>query len=169
MSERAVAILGLGDTGAAWARALHGAGWALRVFDPADIVGDAMPKGSGCRRMDTISASVRDAKWIVVALPQRLELQQKVIQRAQAEAPKGAIVIVTAGDLQLDDLQGPAPSPERVVQLRRDDTGEIALKLTRRNADGLRADILSLLSEIEGDLHLPAPSAVAKDDSAKSA
>ena len=168
MSERAVAILGMGKTGAAWARALHNAGWSLRVFDPADTAVEAMPKGPGCRRMDTISATVRDARWIVVALPQRLELQQKVIQRAQAEAPEGAIVIATAGALDLDLLQGPAPRPERVVQLRRDEAGDISLKLTRRNVDGLRADILALLSEIEGDLDLP-QQASDSEDSARSA
>jgi 3-hydroxyacyl-CoA dehydrogenase len=168
MTERTVAILGLGKTGAAWARALHGAGWSLRVFDPGDIGIEPMPKGPGCRRMDTISATVRDAKWVIVALPQRLELQQKVIQRAQAEAPEGAIVIATAGDLDLDQLQSPAPRPERVVQLRRDEAGDIALKLTIRNADRMKADVLALLSEIEGELDLPERVAV-DEDSAKSA
>lgn len=167
MKKRAAAILGLGDTGAAWARALHEAGWTLSVFDPSDFVGDAMPKAAACRRMDTISATVRDATWIVIALPQRLELQQKVIQRAIAEAPEKAIVIATAGDLDLDHLQATAPRPERVVQVRRGEDGCMSLKMTGRNADGIRADILSLLSEVEGRLNLPV--ATAAEDSAKSA
>ena len=54
------------------------------------------------------------------------------------------------------------------MQLRRDEAGDIALKLTIRNADRMKADVLALLSEIEGDLDLPARIAV-DEDSAKSA
>lgn len=167
MKKRAVAVLGLGDTGSAWAKALHSAGWNVRVFDPSDMVDDAMPKGAGFRRCDTISGAVRDAAWIIVALPQRLELVTKVIQRAQAEAPAGAIVVSTAGRLDLDAMQMTSPRPERIVMLRPGEDGEIALKMTRRNTDGLRADVLALVSEIEADLDLPPFEALDAGDDAK--
>jgi len=164
MSGRTAAILGLGETGAAWAKALDAAGWTIRVFDPSDLIEGSIPKGASARRMQTISATVRDAQWIIIALPQRLELIQKVIQRAQAESPEDAVVVTTARDMDLDAMQGCARRPERVVMLRAGDAGQVDLSMTNRNDDTIRAGILSLLSEIEGDLHLPG--AMVADDEA---
>lgn len=168
MTQRTAAILGLGRTGTAWARALSDAGWSLRVFDPGEATEGAMPKGAGARRMKTISATVRDASWIIVALPQRLELIQKVIQRAEAEAPRDAVVIATARDLELEALQNCLRHPARTVMLRLGESGAVELSLTPRNDEGLRAEVLAFLSQIEGDLELPQPASDAKagDDAA---
>lgn len=163
--SRSVAILGLGRTGTAWARAFHATGWSVRLFDPDDRPDAALPKGAGVRRCDRISAAVRDVAWIVVALPERLELQQKVIQRAQAEAPAGAVVIATARGFSLDDVQACAARPERVVMLRRErpSTGPV-LHLTPRNEASLRDEVLALLSEIETDLMAALPDPEAGED-----
>ena len=74
MTGRTAAILGMGQTGAAWAKALDAAGWEIRVFDPSDLIGGNIPKGPSVRRMKAISATVREAQWIIIALPQRVEL-----------------------------------------------------------------------------------------------
>lgn len=157
MTQRSAAILGLGRTGGAWADALHDAGWAIRAFDPDERPEGRLPKGASARRVQTISGTVRDASWVFISLPQRVELIQKVMQRAQAEAPDHAVIVTTARDLDLDTVQGCARRPERVVMLRPGEDGRVALFMTGRNDETIRGDVLALLSEVEGALDLPAP------------
>lgn len=133
MSRRA-AILGLGRRGEAWARLCLDAGWLVRAFDPAPNAASAVVRLPGLRREDTISAAVRGADWVICSVPDRLELIQMVLKRAQAEAPRQAIVAVASPGHDVDSLQACAMRPGQVVRLVERDTGGVALDVTERNA-----------------------------------
>ena len=82
----------------------------------------------------TISAAVRGADWVICSVPDRLELIQMVLKRAQAEAPRQAIVAVASPGHDVDSLQACAMRPGQVVRLVERDTGGVALDVTERNA-----------------------------------
>ena len=113
--NRKAAVLGLGGRGRAWAEMFRDAGWRVSGFDP-DPSCQGLPGGSrGWRREETISTTVAHADWVVCCLPDRLELMQKVIQRAQAEAPGNAVIAVTTKAHDVDAVQGCALRPAQVV------------------------------------------------------
>ncbi|MXQ06322.1 hypothetical protein GQ651_00540 [Alphaproteobacteria bacterium GH1-50] len=147
--SRTVAILGLGRAGGEWARDMLDAGWRVRVFDP-----EPQPSGlSGLKpksfeRTGTISGCVAAADWVIVAVPDRLELMQKIIQRAQAEAPETAIVAVLSETHEVDAIQGCAIRPGRVIHVRRQDGGGFDLNVTQRNDDAFRRDAVLALSAL---------------------
>lgn len=144
---RRVAILGLGATGLRWAEECLRAGWEVAVFDPDPTAGARKGK-AGWRRDETISATVKGADWVLVAVPERLELIRSVIQRAQAEAPEAAVIVSTACELGIDDLQGCAWRPAQVVQASRDPTGGVVLTLSHRNPQDLRDELKRALAAI---------------------
>jgi hypothetical protein len=145
MSRRA-AILGLGSRGVDWASTFVAAGWDVRGFDPAPdgLVTAFWP--SGCRREQTISGAVRGADWIVCCLPERLELVQMVLRRAQAEAPKSAILAVVSKAYDLEALQGWTRHPGQVFRLCDGET--VSLELTARNTPDARAKAELVLAEL---------------------
>ena len=114
MSSKA-AILGLGERGRAWAGMFRDAGWRVSGFDP-DPSAMGLPTGSrGWRREQTISSTVAYADWVICCVPDRLELMQKIIQRAQAEAADAAVIAVTSRLHDVDAVQGCAIRPAQVV------------------------------------------------------
>lgn len=146
--SRKAAVLGLGDRGKAWAELFRDAGWRVSGFDPEPSA-QGLPRGSrGWRREETISTTVAYADWVICCLPDRLELMRKVIQRAQAEAPEGAVVAVTTRAHDVDAVQGCALRPARVVLLTGTPEEGVELNITGRNQPELKLDALAVLSEV---------------------
>lgn len=147
MTRRA-AILGLGERGLHWAHTCLNSGWVVRGFDPepeADC-GVAWPRD--WKREATISATVQRADWVFCCLPERLELVQMVIQRAQAEAPKGAVIAVASRQHDIDALQGCAIRPGQVLRLSEAAGGGLSLDVTDRNHAEMRAHVRAGFAEL---------------------
>jgi hypothetical protein len=144
---RHAAILGLGTRGSGWASTCLAAGWDVHGFDPAPegLITAFWPEG--CRRETTISGAVHRAEVIVCCLPERLELVQMVLQRAQAEAPRTALIAIASRQFDIDALQGCALRPGQVIRLNETDDGAVALDVTDRNAPELRAEARSVFAE----------------------
>lgn len=154
MSKKA-AVLGLGERGKSWARLFQSAGWRVVGFDPDPLAGAKSMPSMGWRKAETISSTVSHADWVLLCLPDRLELIQKVIQRAQAEAPETAVIAVNAISHDLEEVQNCSIRPGRVVLLSgRPDTG-VDLHVGGRNHDDLKIDALAALSELGPDLIKP--------------
>ena len=132
------AILGLGRRGELWAELCLAAGWDLTAFDPSPGSAAAEVRLRGIRREATISAAVRRADWIFCCLPDRLELIQMVMQRAQAEAPDGAIIAVASPALDVEALQGCAMRPAHVLRISLASDGGCLLDVTDRNPEEVR-------------------------------
>ncbi|MGR3514233.1 MAG: NAD(P)-binding domain-containing protein [Paracoccaceae bacterium] len=146
MSRRA-AILGLGRRGEAWAGLCLNAGWEVRAFDPAPNAASAVARLSGLVREGTISGAVRGADWVICSVPDRLELIQMVLQRAQAEAPE-AVIAVASPLFDVDALQSCAIRPGQVVRVVDAEAGGVALDVTDRNAEPLRVMAEQLSTEL---------------------
>lgn len=136
---RRVAILGLGDRGVRWARTFHSSGWAVAGFDPDPSAGKPLNKLPDWRREKTISSTVQGADWVFCCLPDRLELMQMVLQRAQAEAPASAIVAVAARTYDIEAVQACTIRPGQVVRVTETDDGGLALDVSERNIPETRA------------------------------
>lgn len=145
---RTAAVLGLGARGGAWARLLTRAGWKVAGFDPDPAPPGAHPGLGDWKRETTISATVRNADWVVCCLPDRLELLQMVIQRAQAEAPADAVVLVCSRIHDAETVQGCALRPARVVLLSDRPEGGFAMSVTGRNAPEMREATREILAEL---------------------
>lgn len=147
MSRRA-AILGLGRRGEAWARLCLDAGWHVRAFDPAPNAASAVTRLPGLRREGTISAAVRGADWVLCSVPDRLELIQMVLKRAQAEAPASAIVAVASPLFDIEALQACTMRPGQVVRVHDMEAGGLALDVTDRNAGELKQLAKAMSAEL---------------------
>ncbi len=145
---RKAAILGLGQCGGAWARRFHAAGWAVTGFDPEPLAEGVPSFQHDWRRETTISATVHGADWVVICVPERLELLRKVIQRAQAEAPKDAIFAVAARTFDIEEIQGCAVRPSCVIRVNTGETGGFIVDLTSKTEDAARTGASSVLAEL---------------------
>ena len=167
---RIVAILGAGETGARWKQDFLTAGWQVRIFDPDPEAPGFIDMKGDCRRVGTISGSVGEADWIVVAVPDRLELMQKIIQRAQAVAPPEAVIAATSRGHDIDALQGCGLRAGNIIRVLRDADGGFDLHVTHRNDDGFRREAVLALSELSAVRCLGVPDRVEPDqDDAASA
>lgn len=146
--SRKVAILGLGARGLSWAGAFLDAGWRVSGFDPDPCVSGPSQNRRGWRRDETISASVSFADWVLICLPERLELVQKVIQRAQAEAPDGAVIAVVTETFDIDAVQGGAIRPGRIAAITAAPEAGPVLLLSARNQADFKVDSLAVLSQV---------------------
>lgn len=165
MSSKA-AILGLGERGRGWARLFREAGWRVSGFDP-DPLAVGLPQGSrGWRREQTISSTVAYADWILLCVPDRLELIQKVIQRAQAEASDAAVIAVTSQLHDVDAVQGCAIRPAQLILISGTLEQGIELNLTSRNAQELKVAAMAVLSEV-APLGIPSPDVAASEGQAR--
>lgn len=163
--NRKAAILGLGQRGLAWAEMFREAGWRVSGFDP-DAGATGLPKGSrGWKREQTISATAAQADWVICCLPDRLELMQKVIQRAQAEAPQNAVIAVNSRSHDIEAVQGCAMRPSQIVLLTGDTGHGIGLNVTSRNPPALKIDAMATLSEVCPDPVLTLPEDTGRDQS----
>lgn len=147
MSRRA-AVLGLGARGRVWAEAFQIAGWEVRAFDPDPEASCPILPRNAYRREDTISATVQGADWVAVCLPERLELLQKVIQRAQAEAPKDTLIGVVTREFGIDDVQSCALRPAMVIVTEAKDDGGYACAVTPKTDPAARATAEKVLAEL---------------------
>ena len=146
--SQTVAILGVGETGGLWARDFLEAGWRVRFFDPDPVASGIAGLRTSCERNSTISGCVKDADWVVIALPDRLELMQKVIQRAQAEAPKNAVVAVVSRSHDVETVQTCALRPAQLVTVSQRDDGGFDMNVTSKNPDDFRRDAVLALSAL---------------------
>ena len=147
MSKKA-AIIGLGARGVAWAELFRDAGWVVSGFDPDPEVMGLAAGTRGWRRAETISSTVARADWVLCCVSDRLELMTKIIQRAQAEAPREAIIAVTSRRHDAEAVQGCAIRAQQVVLLSETEEGAPEVGLTHRNAPDLRVSVLATLSEV---------------------
>ena len=144
--SRTVAILGVGDTGGLWARDFLEAGWRVRFFDPDPVASGIEGLRTSCERASTISGCVAHADWVLIALPDRLELMHKVVQRAQAEAPRSAIIAVASKSQDVETVQSCAVRPAHVVTVTRHEDGGFDINVTSRNPDDFRHEAVLALS-----------------------
>ena len=144
--SRKVAILGVGETGGLWARDFLDAGWQVRFFDPDPVADGIQGLRTSCERAGTISSCVSGADWVLVSVPDRLELMQKVIQRAQAEAPSTAITAVASRSHDVEAVQSCALRPAQLVTVERHEDGGFNMNVTARNPDDFRHDAVLALS-----------------------
>lgn len=156
MTRRA-AILGAGATGGRWIKRFHRLGWDVRLFDPNPAAEGAIPLQGDWSRRQTISDAVAGADWIIVSLPERLELQQMVIARAQGAAPREAIIASTTREFDADAVQGCAIRPGQVIHVQDADDGGLVLGLTDRNTEAVRDDAQMTLSAIAAVIGLDEP------------
>lgn len=159
--SRNAAIIGLGRRGTRWARQALGAGWQVSGFDPDPAAGKVLAGQSDWRREATISATVRGADLVLCCLPERLELMQMVLQRAQAEVQDRAVIAVASDALDVEAVQGCAMRPGQVVVVNDARDGGVALEVTSRNDAAIRTRATELLVELAAapgpDLSPPAP------------
>ena len=171
--KKHAAIIGLGQRGQAWANAFLEAGWDVTGFDPdpvSPVFSGAEGRGQW-RQEPTISATVRDASWITLCLPERLELLQKVIQRAQAEAPRAAVIGVVTSEFNIEDVQNCALRSEAVVIVSSGSKGafncDVSQKTSATTRDIARKTLAGLSTR--GALSEPAPRNIFSKPGAKSA
>lgn len=160
---RRVAILGLGARGTYWAETFHRSGWAVSGFDPDPIAGRRLARMSDWTRETTISATVKKADWVFCCLPERVELMQMVLKRAQAEAPAGAVVAVATRQHDIETVQACAMRPSQVVLVALTDEGSLALNLSEKNSAELRAAAKDGLAELAAVLSADAGPDAADD------
>lgn len=157
---RKAAVLGLGHRGQFWLETALKSGWQVSGFDPDPTAFGGQRRGEW-RRERTISGTVKDADWVVCCLPERLELMQKVIQRAQAEAPESSVIAVDT-TLPVEDVQTCATRRGQLVQVTFDHTAGFALSVTSRNVPALKEKATTTLAEFAATLSLD-PAAVFKE------
>ncbi len=151
---RRVAILGLGDRGRRWAEGLHRSGWVVTGFDPDPAAGRELDVLADWTRHQTISATVQRASWVMCCLPDRLELMQMVLQRAQAETPKSAIVTVASRTYDIEAVQACTVRPEQVFRVAEADDGGLSLDVSERNTDDARRAARDGLAELAAILSM---------------
>lgn len=142
------ALLGLGARGTRWAGMFVHAGWRVAGFDPDPKATGLAQARHGWRREQTISATVADADWIMICLPDRLELMRKVVQRAQVQAAETAIIAVSSSLHDVEAVQGCAIRPSQVVLVTGDAGSQVNLTFTSRNPPDLKIAALSTLSQV---------------------
>ena len=149
---RRAAILGLGGRGQFWLRTALNSGWHVSGFDP-DPTALPASRRSEWRREHTISATVKDADWMICCLPERLELMQKVIQRAQAEAPETCVIAVDTG-FEVENVQSCATRRDQLVQVAFDQDAGFSLSVTAYNPPHIKEEVTRTLAEFAATLSL---------------
>ena len=144
MSRRA-AVLGLGARGRVWAEAFQIAGWEVRAFDPDPEASCPILPRNAYRREDTISATVQAS---IHYQTEDALLLQKVIQRAQAEAPKDTLIGVVTREFGIDDVQSCALRPAMVIVTEAKDDGGYACAVTPKTDPAARATAEKVLAEL---------------------
>lgn len=152
---RKVAVLGLGTRGGDIARAFHASGWAVTGFDPDPIAEGVPDFKRDWSRETTISGTVRGADWVVVCLPERLELMRKVIQRAQGEARKDATIAVVTRDFDVDAVQNCALRPAFVVRVDQGEDGGYVIDVSSKTAPSAKSDATQVLSQMAAQEFAP--------------
>ena len=157
---RKVAVLGLGTRGGDIARAFHATGWEVSGFDP-DPGAEGVPNFKrDWSRETTISGTVRGADWVVICLPERLELMRKVIQRAQGEAPRDATIAVVTRNFDIDAVQGCALRPAHVLRVDEGESGGYVIDVSSKTDAGAKSDATTVLAQLAAQEFAPKDRAV---------
>lgn len=143
---RKVAVIGLGTRGGDISRAFHKSGWAVSGFDPDPRAEGAIDLGKDWSRETTISATVQGADWVVLCLPERLELVQMVIQRVQGAARKTATVAVMTSQFDVDAVQGCAIRPAFVARIDEGDDGGYILDVSTKTDPSTKTEAAATLA-----------------------
>jgi hypothetical protein len=98
---------------------------------------------------------------VVFCLPERLELMQKVIQRAQAEAPEAIFCVHT--DFEVESVQSCATRRGQILQVAYNDVTGFALSSTKDNPKELKENMVCALTELAATLSVDGGSAQATD------
>lgn len=152
---RKVAVLGLGSRGGDIARAFHKCGWAVSGFDP-DPGAEGVPNlKRDWTREATISGTVRGADWVVICLPERLELMRKVIQRAQSEAPGDTVIAVVTHDFDVEAVQGCAHRPAQVLRVDQGEGGGYVIDVSSKTDAGAKSDARRVLAQLAAQEFAP--------------
>ncbi|TXH67126.1 MAG: carnitine 3-dehydrogenase [Thiothrix sp.] len=128
------AVIGGGVIGAGWVARLIENGIQVRIYDPDPTAPqkiDAVLNNSrhayskltmAPRRAEgkftfasDIASAVKDAEWIVEAVPERLDLKQKIYCEIEAAAPQTAIIASSTSGILPTDLQAGLQHPERLL------------------------------------------------------
>lgn len=157
---RKVAVLGLGTRGGDIARAFHATGWAVSGFDPDPIAEGVPDLKRDWTRESTISSTVRGADWVVICLPERLELMRKVIQRAQGEAPRDTTIAVVTKDFDVDAVQGCALRPAHVLRVDQGENGGYVIDVSPKTDAKAKSDATMVLSQLAAQEFGPKPRSV---------
>lgn len=139
------AVLGLGARGSAWAQLGLDCGWDMRGFDP-NLEAGSWPKHVS--RAGAISSAVKGVDWVFSCLPERLELVQTVLRRAQSEARNNTVFLVASTTYDIDAIQACAIRPETVFRLSEQGDGVLGFDLTARNSDLSQQMVESRLPEM---------------------
>ncbi|WP_299752546.1 hypothetical protein [uncultured Boseongicola sp.] len=157
---RKVAVLGLGTRGGDIARAFHATGWAVSGFDPDPIAEGVPDLKRDWTRESTISSTVCGADWVVICLPERLELMRKVIQRAQGEAPRDTTIAVVTKDFDVDAVQGCALRPAHVLRVDQGENGGYVIDVSSKTDAKAKSDATMVLSQLAAQEFGPKPRSV---------
>lgn len=157
---RKVAVLGLGTRGGDIATAFHKIGWAVSGFDPDPLAEGVPDLKRDWTREATISSTVRGADWVMICLPERLELMRKVIQRAQSEAPRDAVIAVVTHDFDVDAVQGCAHRPAQVLRVDQGEDGGYLIDVSSKTDAGAKADARRVLAQLAAQEFAPKTRAV---------
>ena len=152
---RKVAVLGLGSRGGDIARAFHATGWEVSGFDP-DPVAEGVPDlKRDWSRETTISGTVRGADWVMICLPERLELMRKVIQRAQSEAPHDATIAVVTHTFDVDAVQDCALRSAYVLRVDQGENGGYLVDVSSKTDAATKTDATIVLAQLAAQEFAP--------------
>lgn len=154
---RKVAVLGLGTRGGDIARAFHATGWEVAGFDPDPGATGVPDLKRDWTRETTISGTVQGADWVVICLPERLELMRKVIQRAQSEAPRNATIAVVTRNFDVDAVQGCALRPAHVLRVDHGEGGGYVIDVSSKTDANAKSDATLVLAQLAAQEFAPKP------------
>ena len=128
------AVIGGGVIGAGWVARLIENGIDVSIYDPDSTAPqkvDAVLNNSRhayskltmaprCSEgkftfASDIASAVKNADWIVEAVPERLDLKQKIYREIEAAAPQTAIIASSTSGILPTDLQAGLQHPERLL------------------------------------------------------
>jgi 3-hydroxybutyryl-CoA dehydrogenase len=138
MREERIAVLGAGTMGAGIAALAALRGYPVRLYDafPAALASgrlriegmlrEAVRRGQLAEAempsvlgridaSDSIARSVRDAAWIVEAVPEQVELKREVLAEAARCAPDGATLATNTSSLSVTEITAACPDPSRAL------------------------------------------------------
>jgi 3-hydroxybutyryl-CoA dehydrogenase len=136
---RHVAVLGAGTMGHGIAQVCAMAGYDVRIADATDELARTGVErvranlDEGVRRgklepaavddtmarlgVAALESACADADLIIEAVPEKLELKQDVLQRAERSAPASAVIATNTSSLSIGDMQQWLTSPDRFIGL----------------------------------------------------
>ena len=139
-TTQTVAVIGAGTMGHGIAHVCALAGYAVAIHDPQPgavdraigRIGENLDKGvergklaaddaaAALRRLrggDAIADAVGDAWLVIEAVPEQMELKERIFREVSAAAPAGAILATNTSSLSVTRIAAATGAPERVIGL----------------------------------------------------